>query len=514
MHARNSDVFLRGDREIAATRTFDAPRNLVFRMWTDPEHITHWWGPRGFATTTRSMDLRPGGAWRFVMHGPDGRDYENLVQYTEVVPDERLAYRHVGLGQDDAVRFEVTVTFADDGPGRTRIDWRMTFPSPADRDLVVREYGADRGLADTVARLGERIEGLAFADEELVIRRTFDAPRDLVFRAWTDADHLARWWGPRGYTCHSGKLDLRPGGSYHYGMTSADGHAMWGLWTIREVVPPQRLVWENSFSDEKGQVARAPFAPDFPLRVLSTAIFAEHEGGGTLLTLRAVPLDATEAERKVFKGMHGSMQKGWGGSLDQLAEHLKSDPSRKECTMMPEPQAEHRWLQKLVGDWTYESECSMGPDKPAARSSGTESVRSLGDLWIVGEGQGEMPGGGGLGRTILTLGYDPARGKYVGSWIGSMMTLMWTYEGTRDAGGDGNVLTLDTEGPNFADGGKTRTRFQDIITIVSDDHRTLTSRMLGPDGQWHRFTTAHYHRRKQSAVGRRPIPRHSLSEVP
>jgi hypothetical protein len=159
--------------------------------------------------------------------------------------------------------------------------------------------------------------------------------------------------------------------------------------------------------------------------------------------------------------------------------------------MHAEPQKEHHWLQKLVGEWTYENEAAMAPDKPKETFRGTEIVRSLGGLWTVGEGGGDMPGGGAA-ETIMTLGYDPQKKRFVGTFIASMMTHLWVYEGTLDA--SGNVLTLDTEGPNFAPGATGMTKYKDIITFLTDDHRTLTSKMLGPDGEWHEFMTAHYRR--------------------
>jgi uncharacterized protein YndB with AHSA1/START domain len=143
------------DRELAATRTFDAPRDLVFRLFTEPEHITHWWGPRGFSTTTSVMDVRPGGVWRHVMHGPDGVDYPNEVIYREVVRPERLRYDHIS-----APRFQMTVTFEEVGE-RTRVHFRMVFESAAARDAAVEEYGADKGLRELLERLGEVLARLS-----------------------------------------------------------------------------------------------------------------------------------------------------------------------------------------------------------------------------------------------------------------------------------------------------------------------------------------------------------------
>jgi hypothetical protein len=159
--------------------------------------------------------------------------------------------------------------------------------------------------------------------------------------------------------------------------------------------------------------------------------------------------------------------------------------------MNPEPQQEHRFLTQLAGEWTFEAESIMGPDQPPMKSSGYENVRSIGSLWIVGEGGGEMPGAGSC-ITMLTLGYDPAKKRFVGSWVGSMMANLWVYEGTLDA--SGNVLTLDTEGPSFAGDGTT-SKYQDIHEIKSADYRILHSQVLGEDGKWNRFMTAHYRRK-------------------
>jgi hypothetical protein len=160
--------------------------------------------------------------------------------------------------------------------------------------------------------------------------------------------------------------------------------------------------------------------------------------------------------------------------------------------MNPEPQQEHKWLQRLVGDWTYEHECSMGPDQPPMKATGTESVRSLGGLWTVGEGRGEMPDGGPA-EVIMTLGFDPQTKRFVGTFIGSMMTHMWIYNGTLDA--SGKVLTLDTKGPDFS-GGPDLVDYQDMIEFIDDNHRTLSSQLRGPDGKWQKFMTADYRRRK------------------
>jgi Protein of unknown function (DUF1579) len=171
---------------------------------------------------------------------------------------------------------------------------------------------------------------------------------------------------------------------------------------------------------------------------------------------------------------------------------METSQAQTGTMMNAEPQKEHRWLHKLVGEWTSESEATMEPGKPPERCTGTESVRSLGGLWILAEGQGEMPGGGAA-TMVMTLGYDPQKTRYVGTWIGSMMTHLWVYDGALDAAE--RVLTLEAEGPSMAGDGK-MAKYRDVIELKSDDHRVLTSHVLGDDGQWHGFMTAHYRRKK------------------
>jgi hypothetical protein len=160
--------------------------------------------------------------------------------------------------------------------------------------------------------------------------------------------------------------------------------------------------------------------------------------------------------------------------------------------MHSEPQKEHQWLQKLVGQWSMEGEFIMGPDQPPMKSKASEVVRSLGGLWFIAEGTGDMPDGETC-TTIMTLGYDPRTKRYVGTWVGSMMTHLWIYNGELDA--SEKVLTLSADGPSFTDPTATA-KYRDVIEIKNDDHRVLTSHLLGDDGKWTQFMTAHYRRVK------------------
>jgi uncharacterized protein YndB with AHSA1/START domain len=152
-------------RSIIGRRVFDAPRKLVFSAFTDPKHLSQWWGPNGFSTTTSAFEFRPGGRWRYVMHGPDGRNYQNLITFEEIVPPQRIVFRHGGseIGGDDAmepVQFRTTILFEDLG-GKTRLTWRGDFPSAAERDRVVKEYGAAQGLVQNLERLAAFVAALA-----------------------------------------------------------------------------------------------------------------------------------------------------------------------------------------------------------------------------------------------------------------------------------------------------------------------------------------------------------------
>ena len=160
MSARNNLDLDQDPRSIITTRVYDAPRELVWTAWTDPEHLAQWWGPDGFSTTTSAYDLRPGGVWRFVMHGPDGRDYQNRITFDEIVKPERITYHHGGGDDVEPVQFRTTVTF-EDISGKTRLTLHAVFPSAAARERVIKQYGADKGAVQTLSRLADYLVKLS-----------------------------------------------------------------------------------------------------------------------------------------------------------------------------------------------------------------------------------------------------------------------------------------------------------------------------------------------------------------
>ena len=318
------------DRELMLTRTFDAPRQLVYRAWTDPAHVSNWWVPGpGFTAPVCELDARPGGALRIDMRGPDGMLYPNTGMFFEAAEPERVVFTTNLL--DDAGHAIIAnlniVTFEEQGD-KTKLALHVRAVHVAPEAMAALE-GMEDGWNNCLDHLVERVDAVrtggdrAPADEQFVFTREFDAPRHVVFAAWTQPDRLAHWWGPKGFTMVKCGLDLRPGGVFHYGMRAPDGQSMWGTWTFREIEPPERLEFIVSFSDEQCGVTRHPHAAEWPLQVLSTVTLTEH-AGCTRVTMTGVPIGATEAERRAFAEAKGSMTEGWTGTAEQLETYLKT----------------------------------------------------------------------------------------------------------------------------------------------------------------------------------------------
>ena len=159
---------------------------------------------------------------------------------------------------------------------------------------------------------------------ELVITRVVNAPHELVWKAFTESDALAHWWGPAGYTMLVRTLDLHPGGIFHYSMRSPDGVVLWGKFVFRDIVAPKRIAFVSSFSDAEGHITRAPFSPTWPLEILNTVILIE-AGSKTAVTLRGGPINATTEELETFWRAQELVQQGFAGTFDQLAAYLAEE---------------------------------------------------------------------------------------------------------------------------------------------------------------------------------------------
>jgi uncharacterized protein YndB with AHSA1/START domain len=157
---------------------------------------------------------------------------------------------------------------------------------------------------------------------EFHLSRVFDAPREIVYAAFTEPECIKHWWGPKGFAVIKSEMDLRPAGTYHYGLRGPDGGTMWGKFVYREIVRPEQLVLISCFSDEAGGIARRPMSPTWPLEMLSVVLFEEVEPGKTTVTVKASPHDASDEERATFAAARAGMNLGWSGTFDQLAAYL------------------------------------------------------------------------------------------------------------------------------------------------------------------------------------------------
>lgn len=158
-------------------------------------------------------------------------------------------------------------------------------------------------------------------NKEFVISRVLDAPRDLVWKIWTEAGHMKRWWGPKGFKVLVSKMDLNQGGTFHYCLEGPDKSKMWGKFVFREITVPERMVFISSFSDENGGVTRHPMHMSWPLELMSTILF-EEVNGKTKVTVKWSTHAATAAEQKTFDDNHTSMNMGWTGTFEQLEAYL------------------------------------------------------------------------------------------------------------------------------------------------------------------------------------------------
>lgn len=306
------------DREIVISRTFNAPRELVFDTFTDARHASAWYGPDGFTTTTERQELRSGGEWIFTMHGPDGTDFPNWIRYREVTRPQRLVYEHGGRTPDAPVHFHVTVTFTDLGGGQTILTMRSVFPTAESRRLVVERYGAIEGGHQTLARLAARVERSpdGTTDPDIHIIRTFAAPRRLVFQAWASTAHLRRWYAPPGCELTACEIDFRVGGALRLCIRTPQGHECWCRGAYQEIAPDERVV----FSLENTDAAGTPLPPgangmdpEWPVKTVVSVTFSD-DPMGTRMTLHQ------SASERVAKrtGAHPS----WLAMFDRLATLL------------------------------------------------------------------------------------------------------------------------------------------------------------------------------------------------
>ena len=295
---------------VIVERTFNAPVARVWKALTDVEEMQRWY------FDLKEFEPEVGFEFEFIVEH-EGVKYHHLCKITEVIPQKKLAYtwRYKGHEGNSLVTFEL---FAEGEKTRLKLthEGLETFPKlPA----FARE-NFKQGWTSIASELQQFLEKDA-DEKEFVISRAFDAPRDKVWKAWTDREQLMQWFGPKGFTMTTAKLDFRPGGTFHYCLRSSDGKEMWGKFVYREIVAPERIVLVNSFSDKDGNLTRHPASPTWPREMLTTTTFTE-EKGKTTVTVRWIPLNPTDDERKTFEGARDGMRQGWTGTFDQLSDYL------------------------------------------------------------------------------------------------------------------------------------------------------------------------------------------------
>jgi uncharacterized protein YndB with AHSA1/START domain len=304
---------------------FDAPRELVFAAWTDPKHIANWWGPRGFTNPVCEWNAKPGGKIAVTMRANDEiaaaigmKDHPMGGEFREVAPPSKLVFTTTAFDGPDGPKLRNlnTVTFEAQG-AKTKVTLHVIVEHAAP-EMAGALGGMEQGWSESLDKLAETIALESPAAFHMT--RTVNAPRDLVFASWTQAAHLEKWWGPPGIPITVAKLELKPGGMFHYYMV-ANGQKFWGRFVYREIATPEQLVFVNSFSDEAGGIVPNPMNPAWPRETLSSIVFTE-ENGKTTMHLTGAPFNATDEERKVFAENHHNMEKGFGGTFAQLDAYL------------------------------------------------------------------------------------------------------------------------------------------------------------------------------------------------
>jgi uncharacterized protein YndB with AHSA1/START domain len=275
-----------GERDVVMTRVFNAPRRLVFDAWTRPELLVRWFGARGWTVPVCEIDLRSGGAYRYVMRGPEAADVTMRGTYREIDPPERLAwtegyegFSEGGWRPEDETLNTMVLTERD---GKTTWTLTTTYPSRQVRDAAYALKQAWDGMSYSLDRLDAVLR-----TRDLVVTRGFDAPVERLWQAWTASEDVKEWWGPQGFTAPIANMDVREGGCSRVCMRSPDGVAFYNTWTYQRVEPGQRLEYLVAFCNDKGEPvepASLGLPPDLAKEVPHVVVF-EADGKGTRVTV-------------------------------------------------------------------------------------------------------------------------------------------------------------------------------------------------------------------------------------
>lgn len=300
-------------RELTITRTFDAPKDMILHLWSDPEMLARWWGPIGFTTTTLDMDFRPGGKWSYRMDGPNGQTAAHTEHFIETGPD-RITYEQNGTGED--ADFRATITLEAISATKTQMEFRMTFKSAEIMKMMKQNYKADVGHMECFTRLDMfAADELAHkdpfkmhlslpSDTEIRTVRSLRAPKELVFEAFVNPDYIAKWQGPRDIQCTGCTFDARVGGKWS--MTHARGEESFSFHgEVLEYDRPDRLVGTFQFMD---------FDP-----MTNTTTFEETNGVTKVTTVSSFT-SKENRDGMLYSGIEGGMTEGY----ERLQEKIDS----------------------------------------------------------------------------------------------------------------------------------------------------------------------------------------------
>ena len=312
---------IKDKKDLIITRVFDAPRGLIWKAWTEPERVKKWWGPKVFTAPVIKIDLRVGGKYFYCMRDPDSKDYWSTGVYREIVPMQRIVYTdnfadekgnrvpasYYGMSGDWPSELLVTVTFEDVG-GKTRMTLQHAgLPAGQMSDLVRAGWNESFDKFSNSIVPIDRTKILAEpGKQEVIITREFDAPRQLVFKAYSDPNLIPQWWGPRRFTTVIDKMEVKAGGLWRFVQRSTAGNEYAFHGVYHEIIPPERVI--NTFEFE-----------GMPGHISLDTLTLEETGGKTKLTIRSVFQTVEDRDGMIKSGM----EEGVLEMMDRLAELLE-----------------------------------------------------------------------------------------------------------------------------------------------------------------------------------------------
>lgn len=305
-----ADLLREGAGTLVLERVFHAPVDLVWKALTETEALNKWYFP------LPEFRAEPGFEFEFTVEH-EGKVYRHLCVVTEVVEKKRLSYtwRYDRYEGDSLLTFEL---FPEGKATKVRLTHSGLDSFPKLPDFARKSFlGGWTYFMDQA--LNEHLS--TSLCEPFVIEREFAAPREMVWKAWTERDRFAEWFGPKGWKIFSATMDFRPGGDLLYGMRTPEGNEMWGKWIFRDIAEPEKIVLANSFADAEGNICRPPFPGEWALQMLTTIQF-QAKGEKTLIRIEWFPLNASDEERATFEAMRGSFREGWTGTFEQLDTYL------------------------------------------------------------------------------------------------------------------------------------------------------------------------------------------------